>query len=190
MKLAKIATMNSEISNAVNVLRAGGVIAYPTEYCFGLGCDPRNEQALEKLLAIKGRKKDQGVILVAANIDQVADYALLDNVPLLQQVKDSWPGPNTWILPTKPTVSSWVKGLHTSIAMRVSAHPVCQQLCLEFDHAIVSTSANRHGQDALLLASDVLEQFANDLDYIVDLKVGGADQASTIRDAMSGKQLR
>ncbi len=182
--------MNSEISNAVKALRAGGVIAYPTEYCFGLGCDPRNERAIEKLLAIKQRKKDQGVILVAANIEQVADYAQLDNVPLLQQVKDSWPGPNTWILPTKPGVSNWLKGLHTSIAMRVSAHPVCQQLCQEFGHAIVSTSANRHGHDALLLSDDVRDQFADELDYIVDLKVGGADHASTIRDSMSGKQLR
>jgi len=182
--------MNSEISNAINALRDGGVIAYPTEYCFGLGCDPRNEQAIEKLLAIKQRKRDQGVILVAANIEQVADYALLDSVPLLQQVKDSWPGPNTWILPTKPGVSSWVKGLHSSIAMRVSAHPVCQQLCQEFEHAIVSTSANRHGQESLLSADDVRGQFASDLDYIVDLEVGGAAHASTIRDAITGKQLR
>lgn len=182
--------MNSEIANAVSTLRSGGVIAYPTEYCFGLGCDPRNERAIKRLLAIKERNRDQGVILVAANIQQVADYALLDNVPLLQQVKNSWPGPNTWILPTKPDVSNWVKGLHTSIAMRVSAHPVCQQLCQQFEHAIVSTSANRHGQDALLNVKDVRGEFADELDYIVDLEVGGAGRASTIRDAINGTLLR
>jgi len=169
--------MNSEISNAVDALRNGGVIAYPTEYCFGLGCDPRNERALERLLTIKQRNKRQGVILIASTYEQVSDYACLESLPLVERVKASWPGPNTWILPAKDDVSSWVRGQHTSIAMRISAHDVCNQLCQQFDHAIVSTSAMR-------------DQFSEELDYIVGLEVGGAEHASTIRDAISGEQLR
>jgi len=180
--------VNSTISTALSALRNGGVIAYPTEYCFGLGCDPRNHEAIERLLSIKQRKKDQGVIL--ADLTQVLDYAELESVPLIDQVKSSWPGPNTWLLPVKSQVSSWVCGTHSTIAMRVSAHPVCQQLCSEFGHAIVSTSANRHGSDALLSADDVYAEFADELDCIVDLNVGGAKGPSLIRDSLTGQQLR
>ena len=179
-----------QIDKAVGALRAGGVIAYPTEYCFGLGCDPRNHLAVERLLKIKQRKKEQGLILIAANLEQINAYADIDSLARSKEVKRSWPGPNTWLLPVEDSVSTWVRGTHSTLAMRLSAHVVCQALCDSFGHAIVSTSANRHGQDALLLADDVRDQFADELDYIVDLKVGGADHASTIRDATSGQQLR
>ena len=182
--------VNSNISNAVDALRKGGVIAYPTEHCFGLGCDPRNHGAIERLLNIKQRKKDQGVILIAETLKQVSDYADLDSVPLIDQVKSSWPGPNTWLLPVNNNVSNWVRGKHETIAMRISSHLVCQQLCNEFAHALVSTSANRHGEDALLNASDVYAEFNDELDYIVDLPVGGASKPSLIRNSLTGEQLR
>lgn len=182
--------MDTSIRHAVTALRSGGVIAYPTEYCFGLGCDPRNIEAVARLLDIKQRKAEQGVILIAANIEQVSCYAELENLSSLRQITDSWPGPNTWVIPAKPAVSNWLRGMHTSIAMRISDHPVCLSLCREFDHPIVSTSANRHGQEALLTAVDVGQEFADQLDYIVDAPVGGATQASTIRDAISGQIFR
>ena len=182
--------MDVQIENAVIALRAGGVIAYPTEYCFGLGCDPRNVQALSRLLDIKQRKKEQGVILVAANTEQISEYADLSLLPNIDQVTASWPGPNTWVLPVRDSVSDWVRGKHTSIAMRVSAHDVCHSLCREFAHPIVSTSANRHGQQALLSAAEVCEEFNDELDFVVDLAVGDSSSASTIRDAMTGKRLR
>jgi len=179
-----------QIENAVIALRAGGVIAYPTEYCFGLGCDPRNVQALNRLLGIKQRKQEQGVILVAATIEQISEYADLNLVPNNEEVMASWPGPNTWVLPAKGSVSDLVRGKHTSIAMRISAHEVCRSLCKEFAHPIVSTSANRHGQRALLSAVEVREEFNHELDFVVDLPVGNSSSASTIRDAMTGKRLR
>lgn len=183
-----------KINNAVSALRAGGVIAYPTEYCFGLGCDPQNVDAIERLLAIKQRQKEQGVILIAANIEQVSSYADLTSVPDLQSIMQTWPGPNTWLLPAKKTVSNWVKGNHSSIAMRISAYKLCQDLCSEFGGALVSTSANRHGQESLLTAESVLSEFANDIDYLLDAptqKKPTADvKASAIRDALTGMQLR
>jgi len=182
--------MDAQIVNAVDALRAGGVIAYPTEYCFGLGCDPRDVDALSRLLEIKQRQRDRGVILVAATLEQVSEYAELKNLSRLDEIIQSWPGPNTWILPAKNSVSAWVRGKHASIAMRISQHVTCQALCTEFGHPIVSTSANRHGQDALLNTSDVMREFSQELNYVVDAPVGHATRASTIRDAISGEQLR
>lgn len=182
--------MENQIENAVSVLRAGGVIAYPTEYCFGFGCDPGNAEALSRLLKIKQRKREQGVILVASTLDQVSEYANLDGLEHLARIIDSWPGPNTWLLPATELVSTWVRGEHSSVAMRISAHPICLSLCTEFAHPIVSTSANRHGQDALLSADDVRKEFTDELDYIVDAPVGNATSASIIRNAVTGEQLR
>jgi L-threonylcarbamoyladenylate synthase len=184
-----------KINNAVSTLRAGGVIAYPTEYCFGLGCDPKNTQAVDRLLAIKQRQKEQGVILIAANIEQVNQYADLSSIVNLDRVTQSWPGPNTWILPVKASTSYWLKGQHSSIAMRISAYSLCQQLCVEFGGAIVSTSANRHGHQALLNGQSVLAEFSNEVDYVLDAPIQfdtskNSPKASTIRDAITGEQLR
>ena len=178
------------VRGAVVALGDGGVIAYPTEHCFGLGCDPRNAKSIERLLKIKQRAKSQGVILIAADLEQVALYGDLSQVPNVETVTDSWPGANTWLLPTKPAVSDWVRGRHTSIAIRIPGLPLARALCHEFGHPIVSTSANRHGEPALLNYVDVVEQLGKELDYIVDAPVAGASRPSVIRDALSGQILR
>lgn len=182
--------LDQAVANAVNALRAGGVIAYPTEFCFGLGCDPRNEKALERLLAIKQRQREQGVILIAANISQVEEWVDFKSSPLQSEIQASWPGPNTWLLPALDCVSPWVRGHHTTVAMRITAHSVSKRLCHEFGGAIVSTSANRHGQDALRSASAVNHEMGVELDFILDAPLGGADSASTIRDGQTGQLLR
>ena len=184
-----------KINNAVSVLRAGGIIAYPAEYCFGLGCDPQNSHAIKRLLAIKRRKKEQGVILIASDLQQINGYADFEKVPDPAAVTQSWPGPNTWVLPAHNAVSNWVKGGHDSVAMRISDYALCRQLCDEFGGAIVSTSANRHGQNSLLDADSVVAEFGNEVDYILDAPVQfhaspTSHTASIIRDAMTGKQLR
>ena len=182
--------MQTLLDNAVGVLNNGGVIAYPTEFCFGLGCDPRNTKALKKLLDIKRRKVEQGVILIACELSQVEHYAEFEDLPKAAEIKASWPGPNTWLLPAKGNVSEWVRGKHSSVAMRIPKHDFCLALCDQFGHAIVSTSANRHGQAAMLSAQEVEKELGGELDYIVDSAVGGAAHASRIKDALSGETLR
>lgn len=182
--------IQQQLTRAVEILRAGGVIAYPTEYCFGLGCDPRNQHSVERLLEVKQRAATQGVILIAANLTQVEDYAELDGLRKLERIQASWPGPNTWLLPAKPHVPTWVRGKHTTIAMRIPGHALSQALCRDFGHAIVSTSANRHGQPALLTTESVVAELGEELDFVLDAPVGGAASASTIRDAISGEILR
>jgi len=186
------ASTMEQVFNAVRVLESGGVIAYPTEYCFGLGCDPRNEQAVDRLLAIKQRSKDQGVILISSDETQVQLLTDWDSIEPNRQteIRASWPGPITWLLPAKTCVASWIRGKHSSVAMRVPDHLVSVELCKQFNFPVVSTSANRHGSPALLSARDVMSELGEELDLVLDLPVGGAESASTIRDAISGNYLR
>jgi L-threonylcarbamoyladenylate synthase len=178
------------LSEAVAVLKSGGVIAYPTESCFGLGCDPMNRQAVERILAIKNRAVTQGVILIASDIDQVNQYAELESAPLLESILASWPGPNTWLLAKRDAVPGWLSGEHTTIAMRVTAHQTSRRLCESYAAAIVSTSANRHGRPALTDIDSLRFEMGSELDYIVDASIGSDPAPSLIRDATTGQQLR
>lgn len=182
--------LSDTIRLAVTALKIGGVIAYPTEYCFGLGCDPMNEPAIQRLLKIKKRQPEQGVILIASSIKQVEAYVDLQSSPILNDILASWPGPSTWVLPARPHVSNWVKGKHSGVAVRVTDNMVSKELCVHYGGALVSTSANRHGESALLTAEAVSNEMGAELSYVLNQLVGGAKTASTIRDGMTGKQLR
>lgn len=179
-----------QIQHAVHSLNNGGVIAYPTESCFGLGCDPRNTEAVRRILQLKNRRPQQGVILIASNVKQLLPYVDLYASPLLNEILDSWPGPYTWILPAKTGVSRWIKGRHETVAVRVTDHPIAKQLCQQFGQPIVSTSANRHGKPALTNAKRVLTELGMSLDYIVNASVGDSPSASQIRHGISGEIIR
>ena len=178
------------VFKAVKVIREGGVIAYPTEYCFGLGCDPRDLSAVKRIIEIKQRNPNQGLILLAANIEQVTEYACLDSLSLKTQILETWPGPVTWTLPARQGTSEWLRGKHSSIALRITAHQISASICAEFDHAIVSTSANVHAKPALLNATDVIAEMGKYIDYVMPESVGGTEKPSQIRDGLSGEILR
>ncbi|TZF84258.1 L-threonylcarbamoyladenylate synthase, partial [Cognatilysobacter lacus] len=119
------------IATAVAVLIRGGVLAYPTEAVWGLGCIPFDGEAVHRLLAIKRRPVGKGLILVgsdAAQFDAVVDWSALD-ARALGRVRASWPGPNTWVLPARTSAPAWITGGRDDIAVRVSAHPVVAALC-------------------------------------------------------------
>ncbi|NND81401.1 MAG: threonylcarbamoyl-AMP synthase [Gammaproteobacteria bacterium] len=182
--------MSSQIERAAKVIKKGGVVAYPTEYCFGLGCDPLNESAVRRILKIKARSEKQGVILIAANTAQVEQFADLNAAPQLANIKASWPGAVTWILPARSDVPAFIKGEHPSVAMRVTDHKVAAALCHAVGSAIVSTSANRHAMPELCSAQAVTEELGSEVDFVVQAAVGGATRASEIRDGVSGANLR
>lgn len=184
--------MNKQISQAVAALQQQDVIAYPTEAVFGLGCDPQNEQAVMKLLAIKQRPVEKGLILVAANLAQLEDYIDTNKLSRkqLDEITATWPGPYTWVMPSKPTVPKWLTGQFDSIAVRISAHPTVQALCREFAGPITSTSANLTGLEPCITAEEVRLQLASHLGYVVNEKVGELAQPTTIRDALTGKHFR
>jgi len=183
-------SLRQQVFRAARALREGGVIAYPTEYCFGLGCDPRDTAAMQKLLSIKRRQAEQGVILIAADLHQVGFYADLNSVADITRITLSWPGPTTWLLPALDGISTLVRGKHKSIAMRIPDHDFCLALLQEFGHPIVSTSANRSGEKEHLSAATCEDDLGVECDFIVDAPVGGATRASAIRDALTGHTLR
>lgn len=182
----------TELDAAAALLRDGGVLAYPTEAVFGLGCDPHDRVAFERLFALKQRPPAQGVLLIAAEFAQVERYIELAVVPaeVLQQVRASWPGPHTWIFPRSADVPAWIAGAHAGIALRITAHEPAAALCRAFGGALVSTSANPHGQPPARLAQTVADYFGDALDGLLDAPLGGQTSPTMIRDALSGAIIR
>ncbi|MFL1456871.1 L-threonylcarbamoyladenylate synthase [Marinobacter sp. GN3S48] len=176
---------------ARRTLLGGGVIAYPTEAVWGLGCDPWDAEAVDRILDLKRRPMDKGVILVASSVDQVR--FLLDPLPaaLQREAEQHWPGPVTCLLPdVKQQIPEWVRGRHSSIAVRVSSHPVIRALCETAGMPLVSTSCNPAGRQPARSIWQVRRYFGNELDWIVPGDLGGNRQPSRILDIVSGRQLR
>ncbi|WP_322469658.1 Sua5/YciO/YrdC/YwlC family protein [Hydrogenophaga sp. SNF1] len=176
-----------------DAVRRGGVVAYPTEAVFGLGCDPFNAAAVQRIYRLKRRPTTQGFLLIAASeaqLDPFVDWARLAP-EALAEVRASWPGPHTWVLPRGASAPAVVAGAHQGIAVRVTAHGPAAGLCRAAGGALVSTSANRHGQPAARSVAELWQQFAGaDLDALLDLPLGGLERPTPIRDALSGRSLR
>lgn len=184
--------MDAALRTAVAALRAGGVVAYPTEAVYGLGCDPHDHAAFERVFELKRRPPTQGVLLIAADFAQVEKYIDIAGVSAeaLARVRASWPGPHTWIFPRAASVPDWIAGAHAGIALRVTSHPPAAALCRAFGGALVSTSANRHGEPPARVADAVRAAFGSELAYILDGAVGGLARPTPIRDAVSGELIR
>jgi L-threonylcarbamoyladenylate synthase len=177
---------------AAKLIRGGGVIAYPTEAVWGLGCDPRDEAATLRLLAIKQREVAKGLILIAADEAQLAPFVDFDALDESQRaaVRATWPGPNTWIVPASHDAPRWITGAHDGIAVRVTAHPGVIALCRAFGDAVVSTSANRAGMPAATAFDALDPAVIAGVDAVLEGETGGLERPSAIRDARSGTVLR
>jgi len=182
--------VSKAITTAIKVLQSGGIIAYPTEAVFGLGCDPDNQAAVERLLQLKKREASKGLILIAASWDQVKCYTTKVAPEILQSVLKTWPGPFTWIFPASKKTPKWITGVYDSVAIRVSAHPIVQDLCNEFRGPIVSTSANIANHLPAKTIPDLLQQFPCGIDFIVPGGIGKEAKPTQIRDVLTGNLLR
>jgi len=182
----------AELDAAAALLHGGGVLAYPTEAVFGLGCDPHDRAAFERIFALKQRPPTQGVLLIAADFAQVERYIELAAVPddAMRRAQASWPGPHTWIFPRSSAVPAWVAGGHAGIALRVTAHEPAAALCRAFGGALVSTSANPHGQAPARSAQAVAACFGDELDGLLDAPLGFQATPTVIRDVLSGAIIR
>jgi L-threonylcarbamoyladenylate synthase len=178
--------------DAAPQLRRGAVLAYPTEAVWGLGCDPFDEAAVHRLLALKDRPVDKGLILIAAARAQLDGLLDWDAVPTARHagIDASWPGPNTWVVPATARVPRWITGMHAGVAVRVSAHPVVIALCEAFGGPLVSTSANPAGAPAPSTLAAFDAGLRTRVDGIVAGETGGLDRPTVIRDALSGDALR
>lgn len=177
---------------AAPLLRTGALALYPTEAVWGLGCDPADEAAVLRLLALKQRPVAKGMILAAADLDMLAPWLDLDALPAarLAQVRASWPGPHTWVMPAAATAPRWITGDHDGIAVRVSAHPVVVALCRAFAGPLVSTSANLAGEPPARRRQDLDPRVLQAVDLVVDGETGGLAQPTPIRVALDGQVLR
>ena len=178
------------IKRAAAILRRGGIVAYPTEGVWGLGCDPDNDEAVMRLLAVKRRDWRKGLILIAASLEQLAPYIATPPPKVLRRLRATWPGPVTWLLPALDSTSPWLRGTHHTLAVRVTAHPPAAELCRRFGGALVSTSANLAGRAAARSRLRVVQRFGDAVDYIVPGATGGLMGPTEIRDALSGAVVR
>ncbi len=181
-----------DLAAAVGRLRAGAVIAYPTEGVWGLGCDPFDEVAVHRVLAIKQRPVEKGMILIAGDVAQLDGIVDWDRLPpeRVAAVRATWPGPHTWVMPALPQVPPWITGSHDSVAVRVSAYAPVAALCAAFGGPLVSTSANLAGVPAARLRAALDPAMLARLDGVLDGETGGLDRPTPIRDARSGASLR
>lgn len=179
---------SQHIRYAARVINSGGVVAYPTEGVFGLGCLPDNFDAVGRILTIKKRDPGMGLVMIVSDIDQLAGWtdASMDGASLRSTLEQ----PVTWIVPATDAVPWWIRGDHTGIAVRMTAHPVAKALCREVDSPLVSTSANISGRPPARSVFVLRRVLGSLVDYVVPGACGPAHGPSEIRDFETGKVLR
>ncbi|MEB6677170.1 Sua5/YciO/YrdC/YwlC family protein [Acinetobacter haemolyticus] len=187
--------ITSSVADAAQLLKQGQVLAYPTEAVWGLGCDPFNEQAFQNVLECKHRPIEKGVILLAGCIEQV-EHLLQDLEPAIRhEVINSWSDrveterATTWLLPADQHIPTWIKGQHPLVAVRVTTHPLCVQLCHHFGGFVVSTSANPAGLAPARSLEEAHNYFGHSLHYLAG-NLGLSQEPSRILNALTGEVVR
>ena len=178
--------------SAENTFRQGGIIAYPTEAVFGLGCDPDNTTAIEKLLNIKKRSADKGLILLAASFEQLLPYIDESKISAKERevIISRWPNGVTQLLPKRADLPSLLSGIFNTIAVRVTDQEDVVKLCNAVGKPIVSTSANLSGQLPAKNWHDIPALLTEQIDCTIKGETLGYMQPSKIIDAFTGKTIR
>ena len=187
--MAELEFLAPRLRHAAAVLHAGGVIAYPTEGVYGLGCRPDDGHAVLRLLQLKQRPVAAGLILIAASFEQLTDW-IEPTSREIRQFSTPQSGPVTWLVTAGPLTPGWITGGRPTVAIRVTRHPVAAGLCLASGLPLVSTSANRRGKPPARSALGARLRFGQWLDLVVGGATGGAVGPTEIRDAASGRVVR
>jgi L-threonylcarbamoyladenylate synthase len=175
------------LAKACVALRAGGVVAFPTETYYGLAVDPFNQEALSRLFALKGRAGDKPVLLIIDHPSQLSTLVAEIPPPFPLLMERFWPGPLTLVFPGAPSLPGMLTGHRGTIGVRVSSHPVARQLVRAFGRPLTATSANFSGQPAAVAASGVLEQLGPEVDAVLDGGETPGGQGSTLLGYQEGK---
>ena len=174
--------------SAIRVLNEGGVIAHPTEAVFGLAARGECLSAVERVSEIKSRSSGKNFIVLMSDVAQAEDWVFVDT-PYEKQIRGSWPGPVTWILPARGPAPAWLRDAQDRVAVRVTAHEQSANLCRSCG-PIVSTSANLSGNAPLKTIEEVIDVFEGKVDLVLEGHLGGAERPSLIYDGISGELLR
>ncbi len=181
--------MIDAVAGAQAVIR-GGVIAYPTEACFGIGCDPADAAAVDRVIRLKQRPQQKGLIVIADRIEAILPFLAPDCEAMLEEPRRSWPGPYTWIFPVSRRARHFKCVADGKIAVRITAHRTARQICRLAGGAMVSTSANVHRQIPMRDYRQVERCLGSRLDFVVRGCLGAERRPTEIRDAASGLVLR
>jgi L-threonylcarbamoyladenylate synthase len=174
--------VSCEVRRAAQILRAGGLVAFPTETVYGLGADAASAKAIARLYAVKRRPVDHPVIVHFASADDAFRWAAAVPQAARELAKKFWPGPLTLILKRSALAKDWVTGGQDTVGLRVPSHPVAQQLLKDFSGGIAAPSANRFGKVSPTTAAHVREDLGNDVELVLE---GGPSEVgieSTIVD--------
>lgn len=161
-------------------LKRGGVVAYPTESCYGFGCDPANRRAVQRILKLKQRPQRKGLILIASAYRQVAPYIQPLDADAQHTLQADGARAITYLMPVKPSCPRWLRGMHDTLAVRMTAHPFAQGLCRSVGSALVSTSANRSGLRATKTWAECQRMFGKSV-WVLRGRVGKRKRPSTIK---------
>ena len=175
---------------AVRALRAGGVVAYPTEAVYGIGCDPWDRAAVSRVFAIKRRPGRKRCIVIAAHpsqLDRLVDFRVRQFAMFASRY---WPGPVTLVAPACVRAPEWLVDADGTVAVRVTNHPVARGLCASFRGPLISTSANRAGRAPVRNGLRARVAFGAKIDWYVAGRVGGLDSPTRIIDVRDGRLLR
>lgn len=167
-------------AQAINALKNGGIVAYPTETFYGLAVDPENDQAIDLLYALKKREKKKPISLLIPDLEYLTKLVSSFPSPYKTLIESFWPGPLTLIFPVRSTISSKLTGGGETIAIRISSNPVAEKLCSSMGKAITATSANLSGSPALVTATDVSNLWGDKISYIIDGGSTPGGKGSTI----------
>jgi L-threonylcarbamoyladenylate synthase len=178
------------LQRAAALLRAGAVISHPTEAVWGLACVPWDHSAVAKILGMKARDPAKGLVLVSDCVERFAP--VLADLPeaARKAVLASWPGPHTWVVPDSDWAPQWVRGKFSSVAIRVTNHPLTVDLCRTANTCLVSTSANPAGLPPARSQAQVRRYFGTELSYYLPGRTGSLSKPTEIRDALSGQLYR
>ncbi|VAW81286.1 Threonylcarbamoyl-AMP synthase [hydrothermal vent metagenome] len=178
-----------QLKHASRLIRQGAVVACPTEAVYGLSCHPLLPEAVTKILTLKQRSIDKGLILIASEVSQLVPYVADPTVFSQKNISASWPGATSWLVPANPDTPHYLTGRYSTIAVRVTDHPTMAELCQQCGHALVSTSANISGRLPATNALKIRKIFGSSLDWILHAETGHNTQVSQIYD-MSGTLVR
>jgi L-threonylcarbamoyladenylate synthase len=179
------------IARAADVLRQGGLVAYPTDTVYGLAVDPRNSEAVARLYAAKGRGAQSAIPLIAASLEQAEEAALFGDREL-RLARAFWPGPLTIVMAPRVDFAAAVLGGGTTVAVRVPAHAVARALAEAFGFCITATSANRSGESPAATAADVAAAFGagGGVDLLLDAgAVAGGPPSTMVEIGQDGPRL-
>lgn len=170
-------------------LGCGGLIAYATESCFGLGCDPRNRAALTRLLQLKRRPAHKGLLVIGDRLQRFGRLLQRDALANAAEWTAQWPAPLSLLLPKGPACLPRLSGRHAKLGVRIPDHANARRLCQVAGMPLVSTSANRSGRPSIRTARECRRQFGRQV-WVLPGRIGKRRQPSIIIDPEKGQRLR